>query len=705
MEKRIKMNYEIINKEDMIIISINESYRNIAYLFMDYPDKVFIVLDENKKLYGYLEFNSFYNGLVTGNSCIITNFEKLVIDDSWKEDASEYFKQENNCFLPVVDTEDQVLFYLIKNQNKQTAYEEKWLNKKYFYLTEVLLRNNYQNVAIVDTNRFSRKVYEYLLGYCERFIKISLLKGSEINNCTYDIIFDVDEILYSKRKKLGWILFNQKLNKYKSIKGIFQELELYQLVSNCLKNKLSLYFVEAQDKTNVFNITKEESFRIKQNKHWSYFMNKPEYQEAVKELFDTYYCKEIVESCLYLPEQTVKNNICYMNETRGEYCNVINGNRVTMNIPENYINSIYIAGPCIVFGPLVNDDNTISSYLQLEENRNGGGVRVLNLGVRGLSFYESLKRLNQIEYKEGDQIILFLVAQKNDTKVVNKLLPEVPIYQLCKIFNSIDRTQLGTYFLDNPIHCNHKANQLIADYVYHILKETCSLEKFQIPFIVNIEQRNNVLYEYNKDLEEYLQMIKQYDIAKSDSISGAIVMNCNPFTLGHKYLIQYAASKVDNLFLFVVEENKSYFKFQDRLEMVKQGVEDIKNVVVLPSGKFIISSLTFPEYFTKEDSKQFTVDTSIDIEVFAQRIAPILHISYRFVGEEPFDFITKQYNEEMKRILPRYKIKLIEIPRLKLQNITVSASEVRKALKDENWDMVKMCVPVTTFEYLLKLKG
>ncbi|MBQ9442198.1 MAG: [Selenomonadaceae bacterium] len=78
-------------------------------------------------------------------------------------------------------------------------------------------------------------------------------------------------------------------------------------------------------------------------------------------------------------------------------------------------------------------------------------------------------------------------------------------------------------------------------------------------------------------------------------------MNCNPFTLGHEYLIEYASKKVKKLYIFVVEEDKSEFKFADRFELVKRGVKKFSNVEVLPSGKFIISQQTFSGYFNKEN--------------------------------------------------------------------------------------------------------
>ena len=149
-----------------------------------------------------------------------------------------------------------------------------------------------------------------------------------------------------------------------------------------------------------------------------------------------------------------------------------------------------------------------------------------------------------------------------------------------------------------------------------------------------------------------------------------------------------------------MEEDKSYFKFADRLELVKKGVAHLSNVKVIPSGKFIISSNTFSEYFDKANLKGTTIDTSLDVETFAQQIAPCLDISIRFVGEEPLDPITNQYNQSMKRLLPKHGIELKEIPRKEQGDGVISASRVRKCLDEKNWNEIKQLVPKSTYDFL-----
>jgi [citrate (pro-3S)-lyase] ligase len=184
---------------------------------------------------------------------------------------------------------------------------------------------------------------------------------------------------------------------------------------------------------------------------------------------------------------------------------------------------------------------------------------------------------------------------------------------------------------------------------------------------------------------------------------GAIVMNCNPFTFGHRYLVETALLKSQFLVVFVVQEDKSEFPFSDRLELVKQNLSDLKNVIVIPSGQFIISRITFSEYFNKKELQDADVDTSLDVTLFATHIAPTMNISVRFVGTEPFDNVTKRYNDEMKQLLPRYGIELCEIQRKELLGEVISASKVRGLLQEERWEELQMLCPPRTLSYLKEL--
>ena len=130
--------------------------------------------------------------------------------------------------------------------------------------------------------------------------------------------------------------------------------------------------------------------------------------------------------------------------------------------------------------------------------------------------------------------------------------------------------------------------------------------------------------------------------------------------------------------------------------MVCAGIEDLDNVMAVPSGPYILSKWTFPEYFIKELSEDVQRNTENDIKLFAEKIASRLNITYRFVGEEPEDAVTNEYNNAMKKILPAYGIQVIEIPRKQKEGVNISASYVRKYLENGEIYRIKEYIPETT---------
>jgi len=187
--------------------------------------------------------------------------------------------------------------------------------------------------------------------------------------------------------------------------------------------------------------------------------------------------------------------------------------------------------------------------------------------------------------------------------------------------------------------------------------------------------------------------------------TGAIVVNCNPFTRGHQYLVETAAKQCGLLYLFVVSENKSRFSAQTRLELVRLGTAHLPNVRLCPTGPYLVSSATFPDYFLKDSPGAVSpreLNTELDLAIFAECFARPLGIRRRYVGSEPLDPVTAVYNKQMKEALPAYGIEVIEIPRLEDSGGPLSASRVRRLLDEGNLDAVRELVPPTTYEYLAK---
>ena len=186
---------------------------------------------------------------------------------------------------------------------------------------------------------------------------------------------------------------------------------------------------------------------------------------------------------------------------------------------------------------------------------------------------------------------------------------------------------------------------------------------------------------------------------------GAIVGNFNPFTLGHRYLVETAAAQCDHLHVFVLSEKKSAFPPEVRMELAKAACADISNLSFHPTGPYLVSSATFPSYFIKDKTKVGSVHCGLDVGIFGEKIAPALNITKRFLGTEPNCPVTRFYNEQMKQLLPGHGIGVIEIPRREIGEAAVSASRVRALLSEKNFEEIRPLVPETTFEYLKKTYG
>ena len=104
-------------------------------------------------------------------------------------------------------------------------------------------------------------------------------------------------------------------------------------------------------------------------------------------------------------------------------------------------------------------------------------------------------------------------------------------------------------------------------------------------FFYPIASTENVLLMESKQngIEEFVSSLSTKK--HSDKI-GALVMNCNPFTLGHLSLIESAAAECDHVYVFVLSEDKSRFSANDRLAMVKLGVVHLENVSVCARCSF-----------------------------------------------------------------------------------------------------------------------
>lgn len=224
-----------------------------------------------------------------------------------------------------------------------------------------------------------------------------------------------------------------------------------------------------------------------------------------------------------------------------------------------------------------------------------------------------------------------------------------------------------------------------------------------------IREESEKYKEYNKECKkeektnlnittpQHLNPSTTQPLTTTTPLRGVVVMNCNPFTLGHRYLIEQAAKQVERLFVMVVREDCSLFAYTERKAMVEQGVAHLENVTVIDGSEYAISQATFPTYFLKRLDDAADTQMLLDLDLFRRHIAPALGATVRFVGTEPTDRLTRRYNQLMHEVLAGVR----ETARLEKEGNAVSASRVRKAMEQGDMSTIRQLVPPTTLPYII----
>jgi len=190
-------------------------------------------------------------------------------------------------------------------------------------------------------------------------------------------------------------------------------------------------------------------------------------------------------------------------------------------------------------------------------------------------------------------------------------------------------------------------------------------------------------------IEEMKKIINNNIGSTESNDVGCIVMNANPYTLGHEYLIEQALANHEKVIVFLVSEELSEFSYKERVSLVYLGTARYKNLVILPSSRYIVSSFTFPNYFIKSAETRQKNIAELDAKIFKDYFMKELHISKRYVGSETKDYMDS-YNKILKDILGD---SLIELPRISKNDEIVSASTVRNLLKEGKLDEALQYIP------------
>ena len=232
-------------------------------------------------------------------------------------------------------------------------------------------------------------------------------------------------------------------------------------------------------------------------------------------------------------------------------------------------------------------------------------------------------------------------------------------------------------------------------FVYTLPQNAPSFQSLNFRLLVT--QGSVALLEHGPGLEAYLAT---HATEITAGRNGAVVLNGNPFTLGHLHLIEAAARQVDRVYVFVVREDRSVFPFAVRFRLASEATAHLTNVTVLDTSRYAVSAGTFPSYFLKRLDEIALAQMGVDVRLFAQRIAPAFHVATRFVGEEPHCTTTAAYNQVMAEVLAEHAIRCVEIPRIRAGASAISATRVRKAIAQKALDTLETLLPPATLAYL-----
>ena len=649
-------------------------------------DVIYVVW--NNKLYGIVSIGD----ILRGSQRIKINTQFTYIRNENLLKARGIFKDKANInMIPVVDKYDVLLgdysrFDLWKCDSK--AFNQVNINVLKWYT------KSYQNrLFIVKPLKNKMRSFETMLN----FFQINNIKNTV---CTRDevilrymnktpalfLFVDNDEMcgtkaLWGENPKQKQLFYTYE-SLFKII-GTNDDVNHLKMIVDILKDEgISCYTVSNRENS-VFWF---ESFVQQQFNRIDMLGEFENSQKYAQVFWGDMYSYDYWWAINNVPLQyRLVNGYNRLREIESKFINVRDGERCTMFQPDIYDNTIYFFGSCLFLGGRVSDECTIESYLQKLVNRNNYKYKVVNCGaVTGTKI--DIPRIIEQQYKSGDIVILYTYANHWE---------EIPDMNMLQIAEEVDFPNEWSTdcFLE---HCNHKANKLWAERLYQLIMPSMQAEKGK--FLIN---QCNVKERYISEryIKKYFNNIKCFQ----NKQVGSIVMNCNPFTKGHRYLIEYACDRVDYLIIFVVQEDKSIFTFEERFLMVKKGTSDLHKVIVVPSGEFILSQNLFPEYFIKQIDENIIENTENDICLFADYIAKKLNIKYRFVGEEKEDDVTNEYNNAMKRILPSRGIEVIEIERKRNGDNNISASMVRAYIENREFEKVYELVPETT-KKILSLK-
>ncbi|PWG00837.1 [citrate (pro-3S)-lyase] ligase [Levilactobacillus bambusae] len=323
----------------------------------------------------------------------------------------------------------------------------------------------------------------------------------------------------------------------------------------------------------------------------------------------------------------------------------------------------------------------VDLYLNQEGTFNEWQTFLQSLGISNFSTTETSVIDETVGIFDGDRLVATGSVSNNVLKYIG----------VC----NQNQTQ-GTYFNMIVTELLARLAQRGIFHVFVFTKPQYSQSFQHLGFSELAQSADGALLETGDvTIQTYLDTIPQLP---GQSIAG-IVMNANPFTRGHRYLVERAAEEADAVYVFVVNTDSSLFTTEERVGLVTAGLADLNNVLVVSGGDYMVSYATFPAYFLTSPEKEITYQTTLDARIFKNWVAKERHITTRYVGSEPRSRTTAIYNSVLQRELPpEVAVKVIE--RRSANHDVISARTVREMIAADDLTHLAVLVPDTTAKYI-----
>lgn len=222
----------------------------------------------------------------------------------------------------------------------------------------------------------------------------------------------------------------------------------------------------------------------------------------------------------------------------------------------------------------------------------------------------------------------------------------------------------------------------------------------QAVFLENNPGRFKRYLDELQDEANYFIKERHMHVSSTDQIAG-IVMHANPFTLGHLHLLDFACEKYRLVHLFIVETEFSPISYAVRKQLIIDSTAHLNNLCIHGTDQYLVSQSVFPSYFVQDNEQAQRVQILLDADLFRQ-IANYLGIGVRVVGEEPDSEVTRLYNTLMAENF--HNNLRLEIIRRKTidDGVVISASKVRRALVNRDFQFVKKMLPIAVYNFFRK---